>query len=221
MVFDFNNLTALQIPEGSVAEIAIGGQTVWSAEKWDLSWVYHGNLPGSEEWNYTPGADTVFVDAEKGAVVVKSPDLNAWTTLSAGLKTGFLFSSPSVLEIEFMYGSAGTAGKTVVELGVSPDRCVRCEMSQSSNGDARISTPYKNEAGTISIPNRELTKDEWHTLRIELDEGMKSFALLDGEVLMEYDYSMLYTPGREGASLMALNASVWIRKLRYKGYVPA
>lgn len=220
-MLDFAKVTGIRIQEGSAQLLTIGGQTAWSAKKDRLVWTFNGSLPSEDDWSYTPGADTVYVDSEKEAVAIQSVGVNEWTTLDAGLPTGYLYSSPAVFEVEFMYGSTGTAGKTVIELGAGLDKCVRCEIVQYPDGDAYIFMLYTNESGTTTTASHALEKNVWHTLRLELDADVYSYVILDGEVLLALNSSMLYQPGYEGACISTLNASVYVKKLRYSGFVEA
>lgn len=222
-MFDFNNLTALQIPEGGVVEIAIGGQTAWSAEKWDLSWMFNGSLPDPEKWDYTAGADTVYIDSEKGAMVIASDDYDVTTDVFARLQDGTFFSEPATFEVEFMYGSAESAGRTEIVLGADLDRRLMCRIGESTSGDAYLTVYQTVDSGASAQTNHSLTRDVWHTLRLDLatKENAHSFVTLDDVILKEFRADQLATPGYEGAYLSARKASIFVRALRYKGFVPS
>lgn len=220
-MLDFAKVTGIQIPEGSAKLLTIGGQTAWSAEKWDLSWVFNGSLPDTEKWGHTAGADTVYIDSEKGAMVIASDDYDVTTEVFARLQEGTLFSEPAALEVEFMYGSAATAGRTEIVLGAGYDRCLLCRIAESTSGDAYLTVYHTNESGSTVQTSYSLTRDVWHTLRLDLSEDAHSFVTLDDVILKEFSADQLATSGYEGAYLSALKASVFVRALRYKGFVPS
>lgn len=212
----------MQIPEGDVAEIAIGGATAWSAEKWDVTWTYNGELPDWTEWDYADDTRVFFVDGEKSAAKLVSAAYGDAKNIRPRLKTGMLYGEKAVFEIGFLFTEETHGRYALFNLGGGLDVQMQCLVTPNESEKNRLTVLFCDETGEATTRDFLISRNHWHTLRLELNAHESNTGnnfLLDGETLLSIYKYQLKTPGYEGAQISVNGASIWLRKMRYLGLV--
>lgn len=226
-MIDFAKVTGIRIPEGDVSALSIDGVQAWKEffeeiDSWDLEWTYNGDLPSLEEWNYIPTSYTVFVDEAQEAVKITSISLSDATTVKSKIPDGYVYADHAAFEMEFMHADgASYGGRITIMLGADQDQRLKCEIYEDTENGVYELIIYRSI--DMAVPNirKQLTTDEWHTLRLELNvenEYSLSYISLDGAVVDELAAYQIDQTGNQGVYIGATGASIYIRKLMYSGF---
>lgn len=212
-MINFSSLTNFQIPEGKVTALAIDGNPVWTAEKWDIEWKYDGSRPSTSVWTYPQGTSLIQPSSSMNAVKFSAPTSNDVALIELNT-TKYPANNNCVFEIEFNidvigYDYPGIHFVLTGPVSNGEARALRC--------NAAIGT---GEAIFIEGHNKtkQISGDAWHTLRLELNTTTgKNRIYLDKVLLCEVNNSNLdYYYEGEGAHFWTRECTCYVRALRYR-----
>ena len=218
-MIDFASVTGVQLPEGSANALAIGSAEVWSAEKWDLEWTYNGSLPPSSVWYYD---GPIYNVASVGAINFNSPDYNDADTMARMMLQNMnATSDQSVFEVEFNVDN--TDYEFSIRVGTSNSdshypSCIYCGIrGVSAANKAGIYVETRASLSSPLTPAAEIEIGKWHKLRLSLDtKNSRHRVYLDGRLISEQTNNTVYDIEISGPSIIAWDASAYVRALRYR-----
>jgi hypothetical protein len=210
-LIDFASVTAVQVKEGPVKQIHMGSQKVWDVDRWEIDWKWNGALPSSSKWTYPVGSGTVTNASSQNAILLSSAgyDEKAGIYPKAGT---FTPSNRCIFEAEIKVTHA-----------FHQERGVHIGVSNADGSSGLLAYIYTDpEASCLVITTRyggyrDITLDEWYTVRLELDTVNKNSCVYIDNVLVDsVGNGSLETPEISAPYLTMIASKCYVRAIRYK-----
>lgn len=209
-MIDFASVTAVQVKEGPVKQIHMGGQKAWDVDRWEIDWKWNGSLPSSSKWTYPVGSGTVANASSQKAILLSSEgyDEKAGIYPKAGT---FTPSNRCIFEAEIKVTHA-----------FHRERGVHIGVSNAAGTSGLLAYIYEDPEASVPVvvvgdQYKDTTLNEWHTFRLELDTVNKSNKVyIDDTLAATVANSALVTSEISAPYLIAIGADCYVRAIRYK-----
>lgn len=237
-MLDLSTITALQIPEGNVTQIAIGENVIWTGvEKWDIEWNHEETLAlPSSEWTIkkSSSSDVTVTNTQTSGVIcntIANANYTAYIAFRHDTYTSNL-SRRAVLEVELQpqqvywdqRGMRITLGEGVD--GIASGRGLNVSIKQGYNesidGQGIMRIHVYTGSTSLTDPDVQpktaiVANNTWHKVRLELDTiNNQNKVYLNGELLATVDNADLSTKSAGSWQVEIQKGRGCFRAIRYK-----